>query len=968
MSLALITSVTATNLTQGNHTTFNQTSVPINNSVFPAMMFNNSIGVGLEIPYVAEMTNVYSVPVYGMYDMAEIFLYASSNGTPELYLECYYEDFMGGISMSGVIAVCNPLTQTCDVGFADQAAASNCYGHDLYYYVNTIEGTIEVLWDIPEWEIDFDDYDPAVISTIYNITDYLELDGLFYEDYNIENGSSNYSYSYRTVLVDTMCGPIQDCMMIETPMECDETPGCFWNEEYCDWDYYYYNESNMTPIKFKNSTSLNETRYETSKDVIAAGLEKPTIQDNNDYIIPIDTGDSLIMRINNTPNGTELGIACNESGELYLIAYEGPQPHLINGIIDEPAKSHCGGYDVFYFVNTEDETIELVWELNPAKVQYDDEDSKIISTIQNKDYTVELDGDFLELYQQETGSSGTAQSHRLKTVADMRTPIVRIKRPLPGQVLDNGQVLLQGHIEHPDDIRLMQEVDEIKLYVDGKLKETYNKVKNFSKIVTLEHGEHNIRVEAKSKTGVVGVRERMFFVDLQAPQIDLIFPAEGSTIHNGLTMDFRVKDLGPVICGYTTGGEEGYTNLGTRKRYHIVLDEFNERQYTVEVACIQGNQTSFANLTFTINYSEEVLVQSIQDYIDTYETELNTILQELMSSEAYNKELAQAMQVEDSINKILANLSALEKELVNISNTNYSRMEANKEDDLLNLLDRVRAVFGQAPAKVMITKRYIFQNTMNTTKREELLEKAGNLTKMNSNPQTAMSSTSVEYANGTVKNMTTFTITVRIGGKNYEVTIETDRVDYDSFNPDMFLVTVGKITVGKQTKYELIVELNKNITGTNDLNLCGGGDTCNLSEMDQSVFKVYVDNGVEFTIVDADPIVKWSFNAPKAKTTVGGGGGGGSSAAPTQQNTTTTAPPAPVFKMPEVKEEPKIEENKKEAKTNTNADKTVEEKEANSNKVTGGFFANIPPIARFGAVAILIAIAGTGFFLYRKFS
>ena len=168
------------------------------------------------------------------------------------------------------------------------------------------------------------------------------------------------------------------------------------------------------------------------------------------------------------------------------------------------------------------------------------------------------------------------------------------------------------------------------LIINGQLNETNSSAiinghyNNFT--INFTSGQYNWTVNVTDSTGLVGTdNQRIFYIDLENPNITLIFPENGSSYSdNVLNFSFNATDnLAPVLtCDVYLGEDAVHEDVSANNGEIINLSTgtLTSGDYTWYVVCVDEVERSFMSdiWEFSINDTapEVELIWPEQDYID----------------------------------------------------------------------------------------------------------------------------------------------------------------------------------------------------------------------------------------------------------------------------------------------------------------------------------------------------------------
>lgn len=442
---------------------------------------------------------------------------------------------------------------------------------------------------------------------------------------------------------------------------------------------------------------------------------------------------------------------------------------------------------------------------------------------------------------------------------------------------------------------------------DGDIDLTSND--SITSLGTTLDGEYELAIFVQDEFGII----QPYYIYLYSgsvtdlkPTIELLYPENNSVIPHEFTIDFMIDPKGmPKEINYSINGANKGSLPGMFFHY---IDTSNvlfptETQYTVAIYASNDITSATVTYVFTINDSEAIFIDEANNYFDETENLFGDKFDLFGQEDQFTEDeydVVELMGIEDIIAEKKALLDELNAELANETNTTI----------IQELKDQIDALKAMTPGEVTMLSNMddalqnvegayidsVIRNFMNQTNLTIDLAQTQDMMKNLTEIRKEGAKVEVRYLDGTVKNVTK--ITEKLVANDSTNTKQLNYLIHDEILPNVNLSTATRtILLPDGTA---LIEINKNITGQNNLNLCLVGDSCgssNLSNINTSL--IDMTGNIEFTIIKSDPIVKWSFQASSTPSTPsspsgssGGGGGGSKNAAKQAVNTADTATPS----------------------------------------------------------------------------
>ncbi|MFH1641637.1 MAG: hypothetical protein ABIC04_01930 [Nanoarchaeota archaeon] len=439
---------------------------------------------------------------------------------------------------------------------------------------------------------------------------------------------------------------------------------------------------------------------------------------------------------------------------------------------------------------------------------------------------------------------------------------------------------------------------------DGNINLAANSITYFDSTLT---GEYELAIFVEDLNKILQPSYIFFFAgdsDSVKPSIDLIYPQNGSTIPYNFTIDFEIEPKGmPKQASYSING--GDDSILPGFFFHSLPVNTNifpsEGIYTVSVTASNQISTITKNYVFRINDSDEVWRKQGFDYANEIDKLVGNKATIFDNSNFFNEDEFEVIKIM-GLNTILNNVKV---QINNLTKRLETETNITKINQLKNQITNLKK---QTPGEVKIIKSLndtlqnvqgsyidsVIRNFQNLTNISIDLAKTQNAMKNLSEIRKQPKKVEIKYLDGTVKNVTK--VTEKFVSNKTGKTKTLSYVIHDEIVPNLDLSTATKTIILPDGN--ALIEINKNLTGKNDLNLCidnlpvcGSGD---ISQVNTSVIDITGD--IEFIILISDPIVKWNFNAQAPSNTNNGGdannkggGGGGSATVTCTESWTCTA-------------------------------------------------------------------------------
>jgi len=390
-------------------------------------------------------------------------------------------------------------------------------------------------------------------------------------------------------------------------------------------------------------------------------------------------------------------------------------------------------------------------------------------------------------------------------------------------------------------------------------------------------GEYELAVFVEDNFGNIHPSYVYFFsgsTELLKPSIFLIYPENGSTVPHEMFLEFEIDPKGPPTeISFSIDGDPKGELPGFFFHPVPVNNALFPAEGEYELSIFAANElvSTTVNYTFYINDSDEIWQQEGYEYAN----EIEDLVED---KSAMFDDSSFFTDAEFEIISILGLDDIIVSKLMEIRDLIALLESETNQTVIQNILDQIRLLKSEIPGEVKVLEALndilqniegayvdsVIRNFQNLTNETIDLAATQNEMKKLEEIRKEAKKIEVKYLDGTPKNVTKVTekFVSNVSSQSKEVTY----IIHDEFVPD--------VNLSSQTKTILLpsgialIEIDKNITGNNDLNLCIGGlPVCgsdNLSEVNTSVIDVTGD--IEFIIIKADPIVKWNFQTASTTT------------------------------------------------------------------------------------------------------
>lgn len=414
--------------------------------------------------------------------------------------------------------------------------------------------------------------------------------------------------------------------------------------------------------------------------------------------------------------------------------------------------------------------------------------------------------------------------------------------------------------------------------------------------IPLLEGEYDLSIFVKDKKGMIHPFDVFFFsgsTEEVKPRITLLHPRNNTKIPYNSTIEFEIDPRGPFsevkfsIDGIDKGKLPG-------KFFHVLPANESyfpaEGSYEIEIRAENTLLQTVKTYKFLLNDSDEVFHEEALDFAQTFDNFVDNRSDKFKNSSFFKEdefEVIEIMGLADIIDDMKLQIRSLKQELEN--ETNSTRIKEIKE--------QISGLKSQVPGEVEILEKLndtlqntqgsyidsVIRNLKNQTGLDIDLAQTQNTMKNLTEIRKEPKKVQLKYLDGTIKNVTKVTekfVSNSTGTRSLSYVLHDELVSRDSISTATKTILLPDGTA--------LLEINKNITGQNNLDICLFGlsscSSSNLSQINTSVIDITGD--LEFTILKSDPIVKWTFTSSENNNDDDSddnqnnndrGGGGGSS-------------------------------------------------------------------------------------------
>ena len=242
----------------------------------------------------------------------------------------------------------------------------------------------------------------------------------------------------------------------------------------------------------------------------------------------------------------------------YLIE-EGPEWNSPNIIIYSPNPSeylNSRTVNISWYVDDEFDLYKVTMSINGTTYYSGDQKGyQQLSVSLQDDGVYELNITAIDIW-------GNYKTIIRRFIVDTIPPTVNIMEPADNSSYSYSDISIEWTVS--DDM----EFSEVRIYVDGEFYQSSDQEQG-STTVTLDDGQHIIRVEAYDVAGNMGYDEVTIFVDTSLPQIDIISPENESLF-----------GYGNITVKWNGGDEQGID------RYELYVDD-------AKIAELDNNTTEY---------------------------------------------------------------------------------------------------------------------------------------------------------------------------------------------------------------------------------------------------------------------------------------------------------------------------------------------------------------------------------------
>ncbi len=405
-------------------------------------------------------------------------------------------------------------------------------------------------------------------------------------------------------------------------------------------------------------------------------------------------------------------------------------------------------------------------------------------------------------------------------------------------------------------------------------------------IFNLTEGEHRIDVYAKDNTSNTGRATSFFFIDSSAPEIRLIYPSQNNTqLTLNDTIFFEVFDPSISVVNWSDTDNHNTSALDGFGFYEIPTQNLsvNGTHNITITALDRFGRSSTIGLIVIVNDSNEVYSSSASSYFDSIDSQINTIITNFSSFTDKTKlDIVGSLDFIGELNKTLSEVTALKAKI---------GVTATTSDEINALKANITRLLNSTPSGFDILEEIPNINvTINAADKNITITKAASgLAEVSTVVNISVQTITQKFLSGAQVNTSVISNKVDNGTTSFNFSITSPNINATAVSQGALKL----ITVKNTTGDIIIGSLDKNIikASAGSLNLCNSGlASCSGTAMNFTLLSLGNITSFNLSVVQADPIVKWSFSGSAAATTTtttttttsssssSGGAGGGVSA------------------------------------------------------------------------------------------
>ncbi|MFC1697921.1 PGF-pre-PGF domain-containing protein, partial [Nanoarchaeota archaeon] len=407
--------------------------------------------------------------------------------------------------------------------------------------------------------------------------------------------------------------------------------------------------------------------------------------------------------------------------------------------------------------------------------------------------------------------------------------------------------------------------------------------------IPFNSGKYELIVIAEDENGNVNHDFTYFFVDALAPELEVIYPENNSIVSPGKYIEIHAFDFNrSSVISYDKG--DGEQILSGRGFNRIDTSDWADDTYQVEINARDFDKVNSTVFWITIQNDSNVFFDSASDEADRFNDKINNLLTSFNSSTSLTDS---EQEVIENLN-ILNDLSNKSTDLVNLKSLidgvkDGGLSESEKLELIQNYTNEIENIKNNTVGELKVNSRSTFVQEVNKsiTQREidavlDTVNDSSTSVQDNTNISASANVVTVTYLSGREETKTVLGKDVNTVGSNSDLDLigTGQGMSYSvSGNVDVDKVSDTKTVVSTKDGVVYFVEvIDKNLTGENSLN---------ASDIE---FEDVEINGVDvnFSVVEEDPIVKWSFSESSSTESTSSSSGD-----------TTTTTDSPIIVIPE---------------------------------------------------------------------